>query len=158
MNLVLERATSLTAEVHDLIGELNDTLAAVYEPHQRHGLALEQLFEPHIRFFLAYLEGRAVGCGGVGLFEGYAEVKRMFTRPAARGRGVAKAVLARIEDEALRASLPVLRLETGVHQPEAVGLYRAAGFRPCGAFGPYAAMPAAAIATSLFFEKSLRQA
>src|SRR5208282_845538 len=84
-----------TPEVHDLIGELENVLSAAYEAHQRHGLAIEQLFEPNVRFFLARLENLAVGCGGVALFDDYAEVKRMYTRPAARGRGVAKAFLRR---------------------------------------------------------------
>ena len=157
MDPVIEQATSPSPDVRDLIGELNDTLAAAYPPHQRHGLALDQLFEPHMRFFLARLEGRAVGCGGVCLFVGYGEVKRMYTRPAARGRGIAKALLARIEAAARAAGIALLRLETGVYQPEAVGLYRGTGFRPCAAFGAYAAMPAANIETSLFFEKSLRR-
>ncbi len=158
MNLIIEQATTPSPEVHDLIGELNAVLGAAYEPHQRHGLALEQLFEPHVRFFFARSAGIAVGCGGVALFAGYAEVKRMYTRPVARGRGVAKALLARIEDEARAAGIALLRLETGIHQPEAIGLYEGAGFRSCGAFGPYAAMSPAAIETSLFYEKLLRTA
>jgi putative acetyltransferase len=89
------------------------------------------------------------------VFEDYAEVKRMYTRPAARGRGVAKALLYRIEDEARRANKSVLRLETGTDQQEAIGLYERMGFRPRGPFGPYAAMPACNIETSLFFEKIL---
>jgi hypothetical protein len=43
---------------------------------QRHGLSIEQLFEPHVRFFVARLDGLAVGCGGVAFFNDYAEVKR----------------------------------------------------------------------------------
>lgn len=156
MHLIIEPATTPSPDVHDLIGELDAVLGAVYEPHQRHGLALAQLFEPHMRFFLARADGVAVGCGGVALFAGYAEVKRMYTRPAARGRGVARAMLARLEGEARAAGIAVLRLETGIHQPEAIGLYEGAGFRSRGAFGPYAAMARAAIATSLFYEKALR--
>jgi putative acetyltransferase len=49
----------------------------------------------------------------------------------------------------------VLRLETGIRQREAIGLYLSAGFRPCGPFGPYATMPTIKIETSLFFEKGL---
>jgi putative acetyltransferase len=103
MNITIERVIQATPEVHDLIGELNDVLGAVYEGYQRHGLPIEQLFEPHVRFFLARLENVAVDCGGVAVFDDYAEVKRMYTRPAARGRGVAKALLHRIEDETRRA-------------------------------------------------------
>jgi putative acetyltransferase len=108
-----------------------------------------------VRFFVARLDGIAVGCGGVAMFDDYAEVKRMYTRPVARGRGVAKALLHRIEHEARKAGKSVLCLETGTYQQEAIGLYEGMGFRPRGPFGPYAAMPACNIETSLFFEKIL---
>jgi putative acetyltransferase len=155
MSITIERVVEAMPEVHDLIGELNDVLGAAYEAHQRHGLRIEQLFEPNVRFFVARVDGLAVGCGGVAICDDYAEVKRMYTRPMARGRGVAKAIVGRIEDEARAAGKFVLRLETGIRQQEAIGLYKAMGFRPRGPFGPYAAMPARNIATSLFFEKLL---
>ena len=155
MDITIERISAPTPELRELIGELDAVLGAAYEPHQRHGLSLDQLFEPHVRFFLARLEGAAVACGGVALFEDYAEVKRMYTRPAVRGRGIAKAVLRRLEEEARVSGKTVLRLETGHLQPEAVGLYRRAGFVSRGPFGHYAQMPARDIELSLFFEKPL---
>ena len=155
ISTTVERAVEATHEVRDLIEELNEVLGAAYEAHQRHGLSIEQLFEPHVRFFIARLDGLAVGCGGVAVFDDYAEVKRMYTRPMARGRGVAKALLCRMEDEARGAGISVLRLETGTRQQEAIGLYERMGFRPRGPFGAYAAMPARNIETSLFFEKTL---
>ncbi len=157
MNITVDQVFQATPEVHDLIGELNDVLGAAYEAHQRHGLSIEQLFEPHVRFFLARLDGIAVGCGGVAMFDDYAEVKRMYTRPSVRGRGLAKGLLRRIEDDARAAGKSVLRLETGIHQQEAIGLYESMRFRPCGPFGPYAAMPARKIEMSLFYEKVLDQ-
>ena len=156
MSITIERAVEASPQVHYLIGELNDVPGAAYESHQRHGLSIEQLFEPHVRFFIARLDGLAVGCGAVAVFDDYAEVKRMYTRPGARGRGVAKAILRRLEDEAREAGVAVLRLETGTYQQGAIGLYERMGFRPRGPFGPYAAMPARNIETSLFFEKALR--
>jgi putative acetyltransferase len=156
MNITIERVSEPTPEVHELIGELDAVLGAAYEPHQRHGLSLAQLFEPQVRFFVARLDGTAVACGGVALYDDYAEVKRMYTRPAVRGRGVAKTVLRRLEEEARASGKPVLRLETGHYQQEAVGLYRSAGFISCGPFGHYAQMPARDIELSLFFEKPLR--
>jgi putative acetyltransferase len=156
MNITIEQVTVPTPELRELIGELDAVLNAAYEPHQRHGLAIAQLFEPHVRFFIARLDDAAVACGGVALFNDYAEVKRMYTRPSARGRGVAKAVLRRLEDEARASGKTMLRLETGHYQPEAVGLYRSAGFTSCGAFGHYAQMSARDIEVSLFFEKSLQ--
>jgi putative acetyltransferase len=155
MTLSIEPVPEATAEVRALVDELNRTLAQHYADDQRHGLAIEQLFVPNIRFFLARLDGLAAGCGGVALFPDYAEVKRMYTRPAARGRGIAKAVLARLEAEARAAGAAVLRLETGRYQREATRLYEGAGFRGCGAFGPYAAMAPRAIELSLFYEKPL---
>jgi putative acetyltransferase len=155
MSITIEQVVGASPELHDLIGELNDVLGAAYEAHQRHGLSIDQLFEPHVRFFRARLDGIVVGCGGVAVFEDYAEVKRMYTRPAARGRGVAKALLYIIQAEVRRADKSVLRLETGTYQREAIGLYERMGFRSCGPFGPYAAMPARNIETSLFFEKIL---
>jgi putative acetyltransferase len=155
MSITIERVFEASPELYVLIGELNDVLGAAYEAHQRHGLSIDQLFEPRVRFFLARLDGVAVGCAGVAVFDDYAEVKRMYTRPAGRGRGVAKALLSAIQDEARRAYKSVLRLETGTYQREAIGLYERMGFQPRDPFGPYAAMPARNIETSLFFEKKL---
>jgi len=149
----VELVASASDDVRALIAELEDILGAVYPPEQRHGLSIDAIFEPHVRFFVARLDGRAVGCGGVALFADFAEAKRMYVRPEARGRGVADAVLARLEAEARAAGLAVLRLETGDRQLAAMRFYERAGFRHCDAFGAYAAMPRSAIATSVFYEK-----
>ena len=153
-NITIERAAAATPEVIALLEALDRALAG-YEPEQSHALSVEQLFQPDVRFFLVRAGGEAVACGGVGFYDGYAELKRMYATPAVRGRGVAKALLARLEAEAREAGAHLLRIETGVHQHEALGFYEAAGFRRCGPFGPYAGMPANAIVTSLFYEKSL---
>ena len=151
----IEAAPSPTEEVRALIGELEAVLSAEYAPEQRHGLALDAIFQPHIRFFLARLHGAAVGCGGVALLGDFAEVKRMYVREAARGRGVAQAILARIEAEVRGAGLSLLRLETGERQVSAMRLYVRAGFRRCPAFGAYALMAPQSVASSVFFEKQL---
>ena len=153
--ITTEHLRGPTPEAAALITELDAVLGAVYPPEQRHGYSIEQVFEGHVRFFVARLGGEAVGCGAVALFDGCAEVKRMYTREAARGRGVAKALLARIEQEARDAGKPLLCLETGTLQGSAIALYENAGFRACAAFGHYAALPPHRIATSLFYEKLL---
>jgi putative acetyltransferase len=153
--IAIELALTATDDVRTLISELDRTLAAEYSPDQRHGLALDAIFQPHIRFFLARLNGMAVGCGGVALFADFAEVKRMYLRESARGRGVSQALLTRIETAAREAGLFLLRLETGERQSAALKFYARAGFQPCGAFGDYAAMPLQATATSVFMEKRL---
>ena len=154
-NLDIELVATPTGEIRELIGELDRVLAAEYLPEQQHGLALEALFQPHIRLFVARLNGVAIGCGGIALFDEYAEVKRMYVRETVRGSGVAQALLARIETEARIARLAVLRLETGDRQAAALRLYARAGFTPCAAFGDYVLMPKDSIATSIFLEKRL---
>jgi len=153
--ILVEIVRSPTDEIRELIGELEVVLSAEYPPEQRHGLPLEAIFAPHIRFFVARLNGAAAGCGGVALFSDFAEVKRMYVRPFVRGRGVAQALLKRLEAEARNDGQSVLRLETGDRQEAAMRLYERAGFVRCGAFGAYVAMPLETIATSIFLEKSL---
>ena len=153
--LSIEVAPTATDEVRALIGELEAVLSAEYPPEQRHGMALDAIFQPHVRFFLARLDGVAVGCGGVALLPDYAEVKRMFVHHTARGQGVADALLERIEQEVRGAGLAVLRLETGDRQIAAMRLYVRSGFRECPAFGAYALKPPQAIAASVFYEKRL---
>ena len=155
VEIVIEQVFGPTPDAERLIAELDAVLSAVYQPEQQHGLSIEQVFEPNVRFFVARLDGAAVGRGAVALFDDYAEVKRMYTREAARGRGVGKTLLARIEEIAHEAGKPVLRLETGTYQTAAIGLYEGYGFRPCGAFGHYAALPPHRIAASLFYQKPL---
>ena len=99
-------------------------------------------------------DGTALGCGALRLLgNGVAEVKRMYVAPSARGRGVAKAVLAGLEEASRERGWTTLRLETGSRQPEAIGLYSRAGYRPIAAFGAY--VDAADAEDSLFFERHL---
>ena len=154
-DVTVERAATATGEVRALIEELDQVLSAEYPPEQRPGLALDAIFAPRVRFFMARLDGAAVGCGGVALFPDFAEVKRMYVREVARGRGVARALLAEIEREATAGRLVLLRLETGTRQAAALRFYQRAGFRRCAPFGAYAGMAPQAIATSIFLEKPL---
>jgi len=77
----------------------------------------------------------------------------MYVVPAARGRGISKAVRAGLEQEAAARRWTTLRLETGPMQPEAIGLYIGAGYRPIEAFGAYDGDPDAI--DSLFFERTV---
>jgi len=155
VNLVIDRAMAPTPEVMTLLEELNEALSFGYAPDQRHALSVDQLFQPGVRFFLARADDAAVACGGVAFLGGFAEVKRMYARPAMRGKGVAAALLKRLEDEARAAGETILRLETGIHQHEALRFYEKCGFRRRDAFGAYLEKPPHTIATSIFFEKTL---
>lgn len=96
--------------------------------------------------------GTPVGCGALlDLGEGAAEIKRMYVRPEDRGRGLSRRLLEALEREALRSGFDHVRLETGERQPEAMGLYRSAGYVEIEKFGPYRDAP-----MSRCFERRLR--
>jgi putative acetyltransferase len=156
MTLKIERATTATPEVVELVTELESELSANYPPEQRHGLSLDKLFQPHIHFVIARQEGRGVGCGGIAFFSGFAELKRFYVRPDLRGRGIADTILRQLADVAAAGGCTLLRLETGTEQRAALRFYERCGFARCAAFEPYASMPANATATSIFMEMALR--
>src|SRR5699024_2011118 len=95
-------------------------------------------------FLVGYLDAAPAVCGGWrsrpgGVSESgvVAEVKRMYTAPWARGCGLARRMLTELEKRAARAGCVRVVLETGVRQPEALGLYAAAGYRDVVGFGYY---------------------
>ncbi len=89
-------------------------------------------------FVVATSDGGAVGCGALRRLDGSsAEVKRMYVVPAARGTGVARAVLTALEDAAKERGWTTLRLETGTLQPDAQRFYRRAGYHEIPLFGSY---------------------
>ncbi len=94
-----------------------------------HGLAAAMFDPPQGAFWVARRRGDAVG--GVGLravAPAVGEVRRLWVEPAARGRGVGRALMAALEQEAARRGLSSLQLGTGDRQPEAVALYEATGW------------------------------
>ncbi|MEY9844678.1 GNAT family N-acetyltransferase [Streptacidiphilus sp. MAP5-3] len=80
---------------------------------------------------------RAQESGEIGLADGDAEIKRMYTRAAARGRGLARRMLRFLEEDARRAGRRRMILETGDQQPEALALYKSEGYEPILKFGFY---------------------
>lgn len=127
-----------------LIGELNAELDALYRPDDNHfSLDHSEVVGGRGAFFVAFLDGRPVGCGAVRLIdESRAEIKRMYVRPDVRGRGVGRALLNRLESEARDLGATSLVLEMGDSQPGADALYRGAGFREIPCWGEYLATPA----------------
>jgi GNAT superfamily N-acetyltransferase len=96
--------------------------------------ATPQDFSPPGGCYVALYEvDRAVAGGGIKrLDDGVGEIKRMYVVPDARGRGLARALLAALEDAARELGYRHLRLDTGVKQPHAEALYRSAGYREIG--------------------------
>ena len=88
-------------------------------------------------FILAHAGEEAIGCGAIRMLGSDAEIKRMYVAPAARGKGVARAILHALEAEATRLGASRLILETGNKQVEALSLYRREGFEEIPRYEPY---------------------
>jgi putative acetyltransferase len=149
--VVIAREDPRQPEIQRLVRELDAMFEALYPAESNHLLDIETLAGEDTRFFVVRLNGEALGCGALWLHSQYGEVKRVYVRPAARGRKIGHLIMRRLEQEARILALPLLRLETGIHQPEALGLFTAAGFTRCGAFGDYPADDA----NSVFMEKRI---
>ena len=99
----------------------------------------------------AYENNRPMGCGAMKEYEQAAmEIKRMYTLPESRGKGIATRILTELEHWAAELSCKKCILETGKRQPEAIRLYEKYGYRPIPNYGQYAG-----VENSVCFEKLL---
>jgi len=93
----------------------------------------------------------AVGCGAIKLFGTQAmEVKRMFVLKKFRSQGIAKLILSALEEWTLELGIEGCILETGKRQPEAISLYKKAGYKLIPNYGQYQG-----VENSICFEKEL---
>ncbi len=140
-----------TSDARTLIAELEAHLAPQYPAESRHGLSVERLLVEAVAFFVLRADGFPAACGGIKFFDGtYGELKRMYVRPQFRGAGYAKAMVNYLSEYARTKGIMLVRLETGIHQHEAIGLYERMNFRRTTPFGNYKPDP-----LSIFFEKHL---
>jgi putative acetyltransferase len=140
-------------EIAALLEASEAYMASLYPAESNHLLDIATLQRPEVTFIVARIDGRALGCGAVvDSREGWAEVKRMYVSPVARGQRLGRRLLDKIESIARERGAAVLRLETGGLQPEALALYRSAGFVEIGPFGKYLPDP-----LSIFMEKPINR-
>jgi len=140
-----------TPDAQMLITELESHLAPYYPKTSRHGYSVEKLIQQGVAFFVTHHDGIPAGCGGIQFFgSAYGEVKRMFVRPQFRGLGLARLMLNHLESHAREQDIHILRLETGIHQKEAIRLYEKMGYQDIPPFGEYIEDP-----LSRFFEKRI---
>jgi GNAT superfamily N-acetyltransferase len=129
-------------------GELDARFDGGFDPRRAIPAGAAQLTEPAGLFLIARLRDEPIGCGGAKLHGDWAEVKRMWVAPSARGLGVGRRLLDEIERHARERGVRVARLETNRRLREAAALYRSAGYRE---IAPYNAEPYA----HHWFEKRL---
>jgi len=95
-------------------------------------------------FLVAWLDGDPAGCGALKPMDSdpsVGEIKRMYTAPTARRRGVSRALLVRLEEGAAALGYRRVQLETGSAQPEAVALYESHGWHRITPYGRYKHSP-----------------
>ena len=147
MRVLIESRPALDAELSALV------MAQQRELREADGGLDGQVFLPHddAAYLAVVVGGRVVACGAWQALEpGVAEIKRMYVRPAHRGRGIARQLIVALEEEVLAADRPIVRLETGTYLPAAISLYRSAGYLPIPVYGEYVGNP-----FSVCFEKRL---
>ncbi len=148
--LIVEPTSPRATGVQDLLEQSHALMLSLFDPDSCHFLDLDALEADNIHLFAAREGEQILGTGALAIKDGYGEVKSMFTADAARGKGVAAALLRQIEDTAREKNLPALKLETGDTLHAAHRLYERHGFTYCGPFGDYKEAP-----ESLFMEKTL---
>lgn len=151
MTVTIEKESPRQPEIIDLLHKSDLYAQSLYPPESNHLVDLETLETSTVSFFVARHEGAIVGCCAlVEAGDGTGEIKRMFVDSRARGLKIGRRLLERVEVQARDLGLAAIRLETGIHQPEAIGLYRSAGYVDIEPFGSYLPDP-----LSLFMEKPL---
>jgi putative acetyltransferase len=146
-NILLESPNQ--PEIVSLIEELDAYQMPLYPEEAHHGIDIDALSASNVLFAVIRTENEeVVACGALVLQSTYGELKRMFTKPASRGQGLARALLTFLEAEAHKRGCSHFVLETGYRQIEAISLYERCGYSCCGPFGEYASDP-----NSVFLEK-----
>jgi putative acetyltransferase len=150
-DIVIAAESAEQEDVLALIAASDAYMNGLYPPESNHGSSTQTLARPDVTLLIARRNGIALGCGAlVPDDRGWAEIKRMFVDERARGTGIGLRILVALEATAVDRGIRLLRLEAGTRQPEALGLYRRAGYRLIGRFGSYPEDP-----LSVFMEKRL---
>ncbi|MEI2414796.1 GNAT family N-acetyltransferase [Orrella sp. JC864] len=151
MQILLNLESPQQPDVRQLLQRSTDYLMALYPPESCILADEPALLAPGARFWVARQGARPVGCCALlPLQPGRAEIKRLYVDEPARGAGLGSRLLLALERQAARDGVATVLLETGVRQPEALGLYRKHGYVERGPYGPYRPDP-----LSIFMEKRL---
>ncbi|HUE06288.1 MAG TPA: GNAT family N-acetyltransferase [Acidimicrobiales bacterium] len=131
-NLRFERSDPEQPPASELLAEMRVELNDVYESFNRLDnppLVPHELRDPGGAYLVGFEAAEVVAGGGLRrLDDGVAEIKRMFVRPAARSRGIARALLDALEQTAKELGYGKIRLDTGPKQVHGLALYRSAGY------------------------------
>jgi len=137
-------------EVMHLIEQLDEYQSSLYPPESNHLDSIDVLSKSNAFFVATYIDSIICGIGSVKLIDDYGEVKRVYVPSNQRGKGIAQAIMKELESYLVKQAVPYARLETGIHQKEAIQLYEKLGYYRIDPFGEYTEDP-----LSVFMEKKL---
>jgi ribosomal protein S18 acetylase RimI-like enzyme len=145
----IRRVAFTHADAQLLVAEVQQEYVARYGGPDDTPMDPTVFDEPAGAFFVGYLDDVPVAMGGWRMRPDVvrlggrrtAEIKRMYVAPRGRRRGLARVVLAHLEQTARDSGADVIVLETGIAQPEAIALYESSGYEPVEKFGHYAWSP-----------------
>jgi ribosomal protein S18 acetylase RimI-like enzyme len=138
-DMVTEPGRTLVTELwDDMAIRYADDPTAPETKGETDDLRNEEVLPPDGRFVIVLEDGEPVACGAIRRHDATtAEIKRMWVRPEARGRGLARFVLRELESTAASRGYRSVVLETGLRQPEALALYESHGYRTIPSYGFY---------------------
>ena len=151
--MLVKAIIELTGDVSALVQKSRDYQASLYPTESINQDDPEYLVNGDMYFIGAYDGESLCGIGGVKIMHDnpdYGEIKNLFVDPVCRGRGVSKIIMSALEDYLINNKINLCRLETGVSQPESLGLYHRLGYQDRDAYGDYVPDP-----LSIFMEKEI---
>lgn len=151
----IEQLDPDSPETQALIALSDAYYVDMYPAESNHLESSEDLKKPNVLFLGGRVGTGLVASGAAKIMNDdgvYAEIKRVYVIDQQRGKGLSYKIMQALETELHKRGISLFRLETGVSQPQAVGLYRKLGYHDRGPFGSYQIDPC-----SVFMEKNLGQ-
>jgi putative acetyltransferase len=150
-NIKICPADPRTPSIQDMISALDDYQASLYPPESNHLELVDKLVFPEYYFIAAWKDHELLGIASFRrISKAYVEIKRLYVPHQNRGMGLAIKLMDALEKKALQEGYPEARLETGIHQNEALSLYEKLGYEIAEPFGSYQKDP-----LSVFMRKKL---
>lgn len=149
----IRKITKERSDVQHLLNESDLYMQALYPDESNHMETQSSLLKNNTDLIGIFLEDELAAIGAVKRFrikDSYGEIKRIYVPEKQRGKGLSKAIMLHLHQLLIQDGIPIAKLETGIYQPEAIGLYKSLGYRECEPFGEYQLDP-----LSIFMAKTL---
>jgi putative acetyltransferase len=150
VGILIKQVEPTLVEVVELIHQLDEYQESMYPSESNHLDSLDELSKPNVEFLAAYADSEICGSAAVKVLSDYGEIKRLYVPEKYRGKGIAKELVEELENCLVKRPIFTARLETGIHQHEAIDLYKKLGYSETAQFGDYTKDP-----LSVFMEKNI---